>query len=81
MKIQKISVRFQKSVIEPEETTVKDEETQVSVEPVITQTPVKVNEDTSNKEYGLSNENHKKFVVIDKEPKTMFDELKKESLN
>ena len=71
----------QKSVIEPEETTVKDEETQVSVEPVITQTPVEVNEDTSNKEYGLSNENHKKFVVIDKEPKTMFDELKKESLN
>ena len=71
----------QKSVIEPEETTVKDEETQVSVEPVITQTPVEVNEDTSNKEYGLSNENHKKFVVIDKEPKTMFDELQKESLN
>ena len=71
----------QKSVIEPEETTVKDEETQVSVEPVITQTPVEVNKDTSNKEYGLSNENHKKFVVIDKEPKTMFDELKKESLN
>ena len=71
----------QKSVIEPEETTVKDEETQVSVEPVITQTPVEVNKDTSNKEYGLSNENHKKFVAIDKEPKTMFDELKKESLN
>ena len=71
----------QKSVIKPEETTVKDEETQVSVEPVITQTPVEVNKDTSNKEYGLSNENHKKIVVIDKEPKTMFDELKKESLN
>jgi hypothetical protein len=71
----------QKSVIEPEETTVKDEETQVSVEPVIAQTPVEVNEDTSNKEYGLSNENHKKFVAIDKEPKTMFDELQKESLN
>ena len=71
----------QKSVIEPEETTVKDEETQVSVEPVITQTPVEVNEDTSNKEYGQSNKNHKKFVAIDKEPKTMFDELQKESLN
>ena len=71
----------QKSVIKPEETTVKDEETQVPVEPVITQTPVEVNKDISNKEYGLSNENHKKFVVIDKEPKTMFDELKKESLN
>ena len=68
-------------MIEPEETTVKDEETQVSVEPIIEQTPVKVNEDTSNKEYGLSNENHKKFVAIDKEPKTMFDELQKESLN
>ena len=71
----------QKSAIKPEETTVKDKETQVSVEPVITQNPVEVNKDTSNKEYGLSNENHKKFVVIDKEPKTMFDELKKESLN
>lgn len=71
----------QKSVIKPEETTVKYEETQVPVEPVITQTPVEVNKDTSNKEYGSSNENHKKFVVIDKEPKTMFDELKKESLN
>ena len=71
----------QKSVIEPEETTVKDEETQVSVEPVITQTPVEVNEDSSNKEYGQSNKNHKKFVAIDKEPKTMFDELQKESLN
>ena len=71
----------QKSVIKPEETTVKYEETKVPVEPVITQTPVEVNKDISNKEYGLSNENHKKFVVIDKEPKTMFDELKKESLN
>ena len=71
----------QKSVIDPEETTVKDEETQVSVEPVITQTPVEVNEDSSNKEYGQSNKNHKKFVAIDKEPKTMFDELQKESLN
>jgi hypothetical protein len=67
-------------VIEPEETTVKDEETQVSVEPVIAQTPLKVNEYTSNKE-GISNENRKKFVAIDKEPKTMFDELQKESLN
>ena len=42
---------------------------------------VESDESTSNREYGLSRENHKKFVAVNKEPKTMFDELKKESLN
>ena len=72
------------NVIESEETTVNNEETQKN-DKFIEQNgkpEVNENEGTSNKEYGLSNENHKKFVVIDnKEPRQMFDELKKESLN
>ena len=72
------------NVIESEETTVNNEETQKNDEFIEQNDKQEVNENegTSNKEYGLSNENHKKFVAIDnKEPKQMFDELKKESLN
>ena len=72
------------NVIESEETTVNNEETQKNDEFIEQNDKPEVNENegTSNKEYGLSNENHKKFVAIDnKEPKQMFDELKKESLN
>ena len=72
------------NVIESEETTVNDEETQKNDEFIEQNDKPEVNENegTSNKEYGLSNENHKKFVAINnKEPKQMFDELKKESLN
>ena len=73
-----------KNVIESEETTVNNEETQKNDDfieqndkPELTE-----NEGASDKEYGLPNENHKNFVAIDnKEPKQMFDELKKESLN
>jgi hypothetical protein len=72
------------NVIESEETTVNNKETQKNDE-FIEQNDnpeVNKNEGTSNKEYGLSNENHKKFVAINnKEPRQMFDELKKESLN
>lgn len=72
------------NVIESEETTVNNEETQKNDEFIEQNGKPEVNENegTSNKEYGLSKENHKKFVVIDnKEPRQMFDELKKESLN
>ena len=72
------------NVIESEETTVNNEETQKNDEFIEQNDKPEVNENegTSNKEYGLKNKNHKKFVVIDnKEPKQMFDELKKESLN
>lgn len=72
------------NVIESEETTVNNEETQKNDEFIEQNGKPEVNENegTSNKEYGLSNENHKKFVAIDnKEPRQMFDELKKESLN
>ena len=72
------------NMIESEETTVNNEETQKNDEFIEQNNNPEVNENesTSNKEYGLSNENHKKFVAIDnKEPKQMFDELKKESLN
>lgn len=72
------------NMIESEETTVNNEETQKNDEFIEQNDKQEVNENegTSNKEYGLSNENHKKFVAIDnKEPKQMFDELKKESLN
>ena len=72
------------NVIESEETTVNNKETQKN-DGFIEQNDnpeVNKNEGTSNKEYGLSNENHKKFVAINnKEPRQMFDELKKESLN
>ena len=72
------------NVIESEETTVNNEETQKNDEFIEQNDKPEVNENegTSNKEYELKNKNHKKFVVIDnKEPKQMFDELKKESLN
>lgn len=72
------------NVIESEETTVNNEETQKNDEFIEQNdnSEVNENEDKLNKEYELSNKNHKKFVVIDnKEPKQMFDELKKESLN
>ena len=42
---------------------------------------VNENEDKLNKEYELSNENNNKFVIDNKEPRQIFDELKKESLN
>lgn len=72
------------NVIESEETTVNNEETQKNDEFIEQNdnSEVNENEDKLNKEYELSNKNHKKFVVIDnKEPKQMFDELKKESLS
>ena len=72
------------NVIESEETTVNNEENQKNDE-FIEQNDnpeVNENEDKLNKEYELSNKNNKKFVVINnKEPRQMFDELKKESLN
>ena len=72
------------NVIESEETTVNNEENKKNDE-FIEQNDnpeVNENEDKLNKEYELSNKNHKKFVVIDnKEPRQMFDELKKESLS
>lgn len=72
------------NVIESEETTVNNEETKKNDEFIEQNdnSEVNENEDKLNKEYELSNKNHKKFVVIDnKEPKQMFDELKKESLS
>ena len=70
------------NVIESKETTVNVEDTQKNDKPDEIHTQSESNEDTSNKEYGVSNKNHKKFIAIDnKEPKQMFDELKKESLN
>ena len=71
------------NVIESEETTVNNEETQKNDE-FIEQNynpEVNENEDKLNKEYELSNENHNKFVIDNKEPRQIFDELKKESLN
>lgn len=72
------------NVIESEETTVNNNELQKNDEFIEQNNNPEVNENEgmSNKEHGLSNENHKKFVAIDnKEPRQMFDELKKESLN
>ena len=71
------------NVIESEETTVNNEETQKNDE-FIEQNDnpeVNENEDKLNKEYELSNENNNKFVIDNKEPRQIFDELKKESLN
>ena len=71
------------NVIESEETTVNNEETQKNDE-FIKQNDnpeVNENEDKLNKEYELSNENNNKFVIDNKEPRQIFDELKKESLN
>ena len=72
------------NVIESEETTVNNEENQKNDEFIEQNNNPEVNENegTSNKDYKLSNKNNKKFVVINnKEPRQMFDELKKESLN
>ncbi len=72
------------NMIESEETTVNNEETQKNDEFIEQNNNPEVNENegTSNKDYKLSNKNNKKFVVINnKEPRQMFDELKKESLN
>ena len=72
------------NVIESEETTVNNEETKKNDEFIEQNNNPEVNENegTSNKDYKLSNKNNKKFVVINnKEPRQMFDELKKESLN
>ena len=71
------------NVIESEETTVNNEENQKNDE-FIEQNDnpeVNENEDKLNKEYELSNENNNKFVIDNKEPRQIFDELKKESLN
>ena len=71
------------NVIESEETTVNNEETKKNDE-FIEQNDnpeVNENEDKLNKEYELSNENNNKFVIDNKEPRQIFDELKKESLN
>lgn len=71
------------NVIESEETTVNNEETKKNDE-FIKQNDnpeVNENEDKLNKEYELSNENNNKFVIDNKEPRQIFDELKKESLN
>ena len=71
------------NVIESEETTVNNVENKNNDEFIEQKDNPEVNKNkgTSNKEYGLSNENHKKFVIDNKEPRQMFDELKKESLN
>ena len=71
------------NVIESEETTVNNEETQKNDESIEQNdnTEVNENEDKLNKEYELSNENNNKFVIDNKEPRQIFDELKKESLN
>ena len=71
------------NVIESEETTFNNEETQKNDEFIEQNDKPEVNKNdgTSNKEDVLSNENHKKFVIDNKEPRQMFDELKKESLN
>ena len=71
------------NVIESEETTVNNDETKKNDE-FIEQNDnpeVNENEDKLNKEYELSNENNNKFVIDNKEPRQIFDELKKESLN
>ena len=71
------------NVIESEETTVNNEENQKNDEFIEQNdnTEVNENEDKLNKEYELSNENNNKFVIDNKEPRQIFDELKKESLN
>ena len=71
------------NVIESEETTVNNEETQKNDESIEQNDNQEVNEneDKLNKEYELSNENNNKFVIDNKEPRQIFDELKKESLN
>ena len=69
------------NVIESEETTVNNEETQKNDEFIEHNPEVNENEDKLNKEYELSNENNNKFVIDNKEPRQIFDELKKESLN
>lgn len=71
------------NAIESEETTVNNEETKKNDE-FIEQNDnqeVNENEDKLNKEYELSNENNNKFVIDNKEPRQIFDELKKENLN
>lgn len=72
------------NVIESEETTVNNKTNQKNDEFIEQNNNPEVNENEgmSNKDYKLSNKNNKKFVVINnKEPRQMFDELKKESLN
>lgn len=72
------------NMIESEETTVNNKTNQKNDEFIEQNNNPEVNENegTSNKDYKLSNKNNKKFVVINnKEPRQMFDELKKESLN
>ena len=71
-------------MIESEETTVNNKTNQKNDEFIEQNNNPEVNENegTSNKDYKLSNKNNKKFVVINnKEPRQMFDELKKERLN
>ena len=72
------------NMIESEETTVNNKTNQKNDEFIEQNNNLEVNENegTSNQDYKLSNKNNKKFVVINnKEPRQMFDELKKESLN
>lgn len=72
------------NMIESEETTVNNKANQKNDEFIEQNNNLEVNENegTSNQDYKLSNKNNKKFVVINnKEPRQMFDELKKESLN
>ena len=72
------------NMIESEETTVNNKTNQKNDKFIEQNSNPEVNENegTSNKDYKLSNKNNKKFVVINnKEPRQMFDELKKESLN
>lgn len=72
------------NMIESEEITVNNKTNQKNDEFIEQNNNPEVNENegTSNKDYKLSNKNNKKFVVINnKEPRQMFDELKKESLN
>lgn len=72
------------NVIESEETTVNNKTNQKNDEFIEQNNNLEVNENegTSNQDYKLSNKNNKKFVVINnKEPRQMFDELKKENLN
>lgn len=72
------------NMIESEETTVNNKINQKNDEFIEQNNNPEVNENegTSNQDYKLSNKNNKKFVVINnKEPRQMFDELKKESLN
>ena len=72
------------NMIESEETTVNNKTNQKNDEFIEQNNNPEVNENegASNRDYKLSNKNNKKFVVINnKEPRQMFDELKKESLN